>query len=169
MLSLVSSAILCQNISNLDNNHRFKNITIGMPINILNGKLQFIENKGDFTIYKSTDINLYSIFDVKMDLVCIISKENKVYAIEVSKRYKASEQPNKAITFSTTELDALESGLTNQYGKPTHYLKDSNSKYTRIGSQWQSHSYTANCFIDFYGTFEGYMIYFSLSQLSVDF
>jgi len=169
IMSLVSSVSFCQNIANLENNHRFKNVTIGMPISDLNRKLEFVRSTNGFDVYKSTDSNLYSVFNVKMDLVLIIVKASKVYAIEVSKTYKASEQPNKATIFTSKELEVLESGLTSQYGNATHKIDDNNSKYTRFGVQWQSQSYLANCYIDFYGTLVGYKVQFSLCKHEVDF
>lgn len=104
-----------------------------------------------------------------MDLVLIIAKSNRVYAIEASKTYKASEQPDKSTVFTTKELDVLESSLTSQYGKPTHGLSEENSQYTRVGTQWQSKSYISNSYIDFYGTFVGYKIQFSLCRHDIDF
>ncbi len=91
----------------------------------------------------------------------------KVHAIEAMKLVKATNE--NATVFDATELDIIQAGLTRLYGKPQYGLNENNAKYNRVGAQWISKSKEANCFIDFYGTFVGYKLQFSLCEHSEDF
>ena len=91
----------------------------------------------------------------------------KVVDIEVIKMVKATNE--HATVFDASELDVIQAGLTRLYGDPQYKLTENNSQYNRIGVQWISNSKEANCFIDFYGTFVGYKLQFSLCEHSEDF
>ena len=147
-----------QNIQQLEAKPSFKGITIGMPISEISNKLSFEKSSNGYSIYKVTDAYYYSIFNVTMNYVRVIGLNGKVHAIEVIKMVKATNE--HATVFDASELDVIQAGLTRLYGDP---------QYNRIGVQWISNSKEANCFIDFYGTFVGYKLQFSLCEHSEDF
>lgn len=159
--------VYAQNIQQLENKPSFKGITIGMPISELTGKLSFEKSTNGFSIYKVTDNNYYSVFNISMNYVRVIALNGKVHAIEAIKMVKATDE--KATVFDATELDVIQAGLTRLYGEPKYALNENNSQYNRIGVQWISQSKQANCFIDFYGTFVGYKLQFSLCEHREDF
>ena len=137
-----------QNIQQLEAKPSFKGITIGMPISEISNKLSFEKSSNGYSIYKVTDAYYYSIFNVTMNYVRVIGLNGKVHAIEVIKMVKATNE--HATVFDASELDVIQAG-------------------NRIGVQWISNSKEANCFIDFYGTFVGYKLQFSLCEHSEDF
>ena len=167
MLLASVCTIYAQNIQQLENKPSFKGITIGMPISELTGKLSFEKSTNGFSIYKVTDNNYYSVFNISMNYVRVIVLNGKVHAIEAIKMVKATTE--KATVFDATELDIIQAGLTRLYGEPKYALNENNSQYNRIGVQWISQSKQANCFIDFYGTFVGYKLQFSLCEHKEDF
>ncbi len=165
---LVTCLIIhAQNIQQLEAKPSFKGITIGMQISDISSKLSFEQSSNGYSIYKVTDSYYYSIFNVAMNYVRVIGLNGKVHAIEVMKMVKATN--DHATVFDATELDIIQAGLTRLYGEPKYALNENNSQYNRIGAQWISSSKEANCFIDFYGTFVGYKLQFSLCEHKEDF
>lgn len=165
---LMSGFIIhAQNIQQLESKPSFKGIIIGMQISEISDKLCFEQSSNGYSIYKVTDTNYYSIFNITMNYVRIIGLNGKVHAIEVMKLVKATN--DHATTFDATELDIIQAGLTRLYGEPKYNLNENNAKYNRIGVQWISKSKEVNCFIDFYGTFIGYKLQFSLCEHKEDF
>lgn len=167
MLLMSVCAIYAQNIQQLENKPSFKGITIGMPISELSKKLSFEKINNGYSIYKVTDNYYYSVFNISMNYVRVIALNGKVHAVEAIKMVKATDE--KATVFDATELNVIQAGLTRLYGEPKYALNENNSQYNRIGVQWLSQSKQANCFIDFYGTFVGYKLQFSLCEHSEDF
>lgn len=167
MLLVGVCTMYAQNIRQLEDKPSFKGITIGMPISEISGKLSFEKSSNGYSIYKVTDSYYYSVFNISMNYVRVIGLNGKVHAIEAIKMVKATN--DKATVFDATELDVIQAGLTRLYGEPKYALNDNNSQYNRIGVQWISKSKEANCFIDFYGTFVGYKLQFSLCEHSEDF
>lgn len=156
-----------QDIQQLEVKPSFKGITIGMPISEISRKLSFEKSSNGYSIYKVIDSYYYSVFNVTMNYVRVIGLNGKVHAIEAMKQVKATKE--HATVFDATELDIIQAGLTRLYGEPKYALNDNNSQYNRIGVQWISKSKQVNCFIDFYGTFVGYKLQFSLCEHSEDF
>lgn len=164
MYGIISNA---QSLQKLEENPSFKGITVGMPISEIANKLLFERNVNNYSIYKVSDTFYYSIFNVSMNYVRVIAKNNKVHAVEVIKVVKATTE--QATVFDSSELDIIQTGLTRLYGEPKYSLNNENSKYVRVGVQWVSGTKLANCFIDFYGTFVGYKLQFSLCEYEEDF
>lgn len=162
--------VYAQNIQNLENNPTFKGIKIGMSIhdNSLSGKLSYEKSINGYVIYKITDSYYYSVFNIKMNYVRIITKNHKVHAIEVIKMIKATDVGG-TVVFDATELEIIETQLAKLFGRPTCKLSENNSERLRTGMQWESTSKLANCFIDFYGTMVGYKLQFSMCEYSIDF
>lgn len=156
-----------QNIQQLEAKPSFKGITIGMPISEIFNKLSFEKSSNGYSIYRVTDTYYHSVFNVTMNYVRVIGLKGKVHAIEVMKLVKATNE--HATVFDASELDVIQAGLTRLYGEPQYNLTENNSQYNRIGVQWISKSKEVNCFIDFYGTFVGYKLQFSLCEHSEDF
>lgn len=159
--------VYAQNIQQLEANLSFKGITIGMSISEISDKLSFEKSSNGYSIYKVTDSYYHSVFNVTMNYVRVIGLNGKVHAIEAMKLIKATNA--HATVFDTTELDIIQAGLTRLYGNPQYGLNENNAKYNRIGVQWISKSKEVNCFIDFYGTFVGYKLQFSLCEHNEDF
>lgn len=169
LLLLRTTSICAQNIQKLEENPTFKGITIGVSIkdDAIASILDFAWISGEFSLYRVKDPKFFSVFNVKMNSVMVIAKENKVYAIEASKTVKATKA--KPTIFDPYELDVIQQGLTSQFGTPSSSLEENNAKYVRIGVQWEAKSKLANCFIDFYGTYVGYKLQFSICELNIDF
>lgn len=169
LLFLCTTSICAQNIQRLEENPTFKGITIGMSIkdDAIASKLDFARVSGEFSLYRVKEPKFFSVFNVRMNSVMVIAKDNKVYAIEATKIIKATDE--KAAIFDSSELDVIQRGLTAQYGTPSCSLEENNEKYVRTGVQWESKSKLVNCFIDFYGTFVGYKLQFSMCELNIDF
>lgn len=159
--------VYAQDIQQLEAKPSFKGITIGMPISEMSNKLTFEKSSNGYSIYNVTDTYYHSVFNVTMNYVRVISLNGKVHAIEVMKMVKATKE--HATVFDATELDIIQASLTRLYGEPQYRLTENNAQYNRIGVQWISKSKEANCFIDFYGTFVGYKLQFSLCEHSEDF
>ena len=156
-----------QNVQRLETNPSFKGISIGMSISSIAVELTYDRTVNGFTLYKTTSANYCSVFNVKMDFVVIVVKEGKVHAIEAIKIVKATE--NNPTIFNADDLDVIKSGLTLQYGEPTHGLREDTDQYNRFGYQWQANSKQVCCFMDFYGTLQGYKLQYSLSEFSLDY
>lgn len=169
LLLLCTTNLYAQNLQRLESNPTFKNVTIGMSIkdDNINGKINLEKVVGEYTLYKITDSKFYSVFNIKMDYVRVVAKNDKVYAIEAFKIVKATN--DRATIFDASELDMIQRGLTGLYGIPSCSLEENNTEYVRTGVQWESKSKLANCFIDFYGTFVGYKLQFSMCEHSLDF
>ncbi len=156
-----------QNIQHLEDAPSFKGITIGMPISDISNKLRFERDVNGYSIYKLTERSYYSVFNVQMNYVRIVGLNGKVHAIEAIKMVKATKE--HATVFDSKELDIIQAGLTRLYGNPQYNLGEEKPEYVRLGVQWISKTKQANCFIDFYGTFVGYKLQFSLSEHVEDF
>ena len=156
-----------QSVQRLETNPSFKEISIGMPINSIADKLVYERSVNGFTLYKITSANYCSVFNVRMDFVRVVAKDGKVHAIEAIKIVKATE--NNPTIFNADDLDVIKSGLTLQYGEPTHGLRKDTNEYNRFGYQWQAQSKQVCCFMDFYGTLQGYKLQYSLSEFSLDY
>ena len=156
-----------QSVQKLETNPSFKGISIGMPISSIVDELTYERTVNGFTLYKTTSANYCSIFNVRMDFVRIVAKAGKVYAIDAVRVVKATE--NSPTVFNAGDLDTIKSGLTSQYGEPTHGLREDTNQYNRFGYQWQADSKQVCCFMDFYGTFQGYKLQYSLSEFSLDY
>lgn len=160
-------SLYAQDIQQLEAKPSFKGITIGMSISEISNKLSFEKTSNGYSIYKVTDSYYHSIFNVSMNYVRVIGLNGKVHAIEAMKIVKATNE--HAIVFDATELDIIQAGLTRLYGEPKYGLSENNAQYNRLGIQWISKSKEANCFIDFYGTYVGYKLQFSLCEHNEDF
>lgn len=156
-----------QNVQRLETNPSFKGISIGMPISSIADELTYDRTINGFTLYKTMSSSYCSVFNVKMDYVRVVAKDGKVYAVEAIRIVKAT-QSNPTI-FNADDLDVLKAGLTSQYGEPTHGLREDTNEYNRYGYQWQANSKQVCCFMDFYGTFQGYKLQYSLSEFSLDY
>lgn len=156
-----------QNIQQLEANPSFKGIRIGMPVSEISDKLKFERETNGYDVYKVADVSYYSVFNIAMDYVRVIGLDGKVHAIEAMKMVKATKE--HAAIFDATELDIIQAGLTRLYGEPQYGLTENNSQFNRLGVQWISKTKQANCFIDFYGTFVGYKLQFSLCEHIEDF
>lgn len=166
-LYFISISTQAQNIQQLEDKPSFKGIRIGMPISEISDKLSFERETNGYDVYRVTDKFYYSVFGVAMNYVRVVELDEKVHAIEAMKIVKATEE--HATIFDATELDIIQAGLSRLYGEPKYALTESNSQFNRIGAQWISKTKQANCFIDFYGTFVGYKLQFSLCEHIEDF
>ena len=124
-----------QSVQRLETNPSFKEISIGMPINSIADKLVYERSVNGFTLYKITSANYCSVFNVRMDFVRVVAKDGKVHAIEAIKIVKATE--NNPTIFNADDLDVIKSGLTLQYGEPTHGLRKDTNEYNRI--KWRTY------------------------------
>ena len=156
-----------QSVQRLETNPSFKGISIGMPIHSIADKLTYERSVNGFTLYKITSANYCSVFNVRMDFVRVVAKKGKVHAIDAVRMVKATE--SSPTVFNADDLDVIKAGLISQYGEPTHGLREDTNQYNRFGYQWQANSKQVCCFMDFYGTFQGYKLQYSLSEFSLDY
>ena len=156
-----------QSVQRLETNPSFKGISIGMPIHSIADKLTYERSVNGFTLYKITSANYCSVFNVRMDFVRVVAKDGKVHAIDAVRIVKATE--SSPTVFNADDLDVIKAGLISQYGEPTHGLREDTNQYNRFGYQWQAQSKQVCCFMDFYGTFQGYKLQYSLSEFSLDY
>ena len=156
-----------QSVQKLETNPSFKGISIGMPISLIVDELTYERIVNGFTLYRTTAANYCSVFNVRMNFVRVVAKEGKVYAVEVVRIVKATE--SSPTVFNANDLDVIKAGLISQYGEPTHGLREDTNQYNRFGYQWQAQSKQVCCFMDFYGTFQGYKLQYSLSEFSLDY
>lgn len=166
MIIFYGIAGYAQDIQNLEDNPAFKGITIGMPVSEISDKILFEKEVNGYSVYKVTDTYYYSVFNVRMNYVRVVASNGKIHAIEAMKIVKAEKQ---GTIFDAKELDVIQAGLTRLYGEPKYGLNENNSKFVRVGVQWVAQTKLANCFIDFYGTFVGYKLQFSLCEYKEDF
>ena len=168
LLAVMVYITICyaQSLQKLEENPSFKGITIGMPISETSNKLLFEKKVNGYSVYKVTDTYYYSVFNVRMNYVRVVALNGKVHALEAMKIVKAEKQ---GTIFDAKELDVIQAGLTRLYGEPKYGLNENNSKFVRVGVQWVAQTKLANCFIDFYGTFVGYKLQFSLCEYKEDF
>ena len=66
------------------------------------------------------------------------------------------------------ELLIIESGLKEIYGSPTHQLNEKGDVVC-MGKQWNSKTKQASTYINYYGAFQGYDLFFILSERHIDF
>lgn len=167
LLLLFGIMSFAQGLQELERNPSFKGITIGMSISEISNKLRYEKTVNGYSIYKVIDTNYYSVFNVRLNYVRVVALSGIVHAIEAMKIVKATKE--QATVFDPAELDIIQAGLTRLYGEPKYALNEENSKFVRLGAQWISKTKLANCFIDFYGTFVGYKLQFSLCEHKEDF
>ena len=159
--------ICAQSVRKLETNPSFKGISIGMPISSIANKLTYERSVNGFTLYKTTNSYYCSVFNIKMDYVRVAVKDGKVHTVEAIRMVKDTE--DTPTIFNADELEIIKAGLTSQYGEPTHGLREDTNQYNRFGYQWQAQSKQVCCFMDFYGTFQGYKLQYSLSEFSLDY
>jgi hypothetical protein len=153
--------VYSQNIQRLESEPTFKGITIGMPIHSIANKLSFNSVVNGDTMYDLTDSQYYSVFGISMNHARIVVRNGKVYMILIVKTVQGSES-NPTI-FDASELQTIERGLIERFGRPTQPLYKQGEVYT-TGSQWNSKTKAVGVYMDFYGTFNGYMLVFSMGE-----
>ena len=153
--------VYSQNIQRLESEHTFKGITIGMPIHSIANKLSFNSVVNGDTMYDLTDSQYYSVFGISMNHARIVVRNGKVYMILIVKTVQGSES-NPTI-FDASELQTIERGLIERFGRPTQPIYKQGEVYT-TGSQWNSKTKAVGVYMDFYGTFNGYMLVFSMGE-----
>ena len=154
-------AVYSQNIQRLESEPTFKGITIGMPIHSIANKLSFNSVVNGDTMYDLTDSQYYSVFGISMNHARIVVRNGKVYMILIVKTVQGSES-NPTI-FDASELQTIERGLIERFGRPTQPIYKQGEVYT-TGSQWNSKTKAVGVYMDFYGTFNGYMLVFSMGE-----
>jgi len=153
--------VYSQNIQRLENEPTFKGITIGMPIHSIANKLSFNSVVNGDTMYDLTDSQYYSVFGVSMNHARVVVRNGKVYMVLLVKTVQGSES-NPTI-FDASELQIIENGLKGRFGNPTQGIYKKGESFT-TGSQWNSKTKAAGVYIEFYGTFLGYMLVFSMGE-----
>lgn len=154
-------AVYSQNLQRLESEPTFKGITIGMPIQSIANKLSFNSVVNGDTMYDLTDSQYYSVFGVSMNHARVVVRNGKVYMVLLVKTVPGSES-NPTI-FDASELQIIENGLRGRFGKPTQPIYKKGEVYT-TGSQWNSKTKAVGTYIEFYGTFNGYMLVFSMGE-----
>ena len=112
-------------------------------------------------MYDLTDSQYYSVFGISMNHARIVVRNGKVYMILIVKTVQGSES-NPTI-FDASELRTIERGLIERFGRPTQPIYKQGEVYT-TGSQWNSKTKAVGVYMDFYGTFNGYMLVFSMGE-----
>jgi len=153
--------VYSQNIQRLESEPTFKGITIGMPIHSIANKLSFNSVVNGDTMYDLTDSQYYSVFGVSMNHARVVVRNGKVYMVLLVKTVQGSET-NPTI-FDASELQVIENGLKERFGNPTQGIYKKGESFT-TGSQWNSKTKAAGVYIEFYGTFHGYMLVFSMGE-----
>ena len=161
LLILGVVTVYSQNIQRLESEPTFKGITIGMPIHSIANKLSFNSVVNGDTMYDLTDSQYYSVFGISMNHARIVVRNGKVYMILIVKTVQGSES-NPTI-FDASELQTIERGLIERFGRPTQPIYKQGEVYT-TGSQWNSKTKAVGVYMDFYGTFNGYMLVFSMGE-----
>lgn len=161
LLSIGAIAVYSQNIQRLENEPTFKGITIGMPIHSIANKLSFNSVVNGDTMYDLTDSQYYSVFGISMNHARVVVRNGKVYMIILVKTVQGSET-NPTI-FDASELQIIENGLKGRFGNPTQGIYKKGESFT-TGSQWNSKTKAAAVYMEFYGTFTGYMLVFSIGE-----
>ena len=153
--------VYSQNIQRLESEPTFKGITIGMPIHSIANKLSFNSVVNGDTMYDLTDSQYYSVFGVSMNHARVVVRNGKVYMILLVKTVQGSES-NPTI-FDASELQTIERGLIERFGRPTQPIYKKGEVYT-TGTQWNSKTKAVGVYMEFYGTFQGYMLVFSMGE-----
>ena len=153
--------VYSQNIQRLESEPTFKGITIGMPIHSIANKLSFNSVVNGDTMYDLTDSQYYSVFGVSMNHARVVVRNGKVYMILLVKIVQGSES-NPTI-FDASELQTIERGLIERFGRPTQPIYKKGEVYT-TGTQWNSKTKAVGVYMEFYGTFQGYMLVFSMGE-----
>ena len=161
LLILGVVTVYSQNIERLESEPTFKGITIGMPINSIANKLSFNSVVNGNTMYNLTDSQYYSVFGVSMNQARVVVRNGKVYMILLVKTVQGSE--SNPTVFDASELQIIENGLKGRFGNPTQGIYKTGEVYT-TGSQWNSKTKAVGVYMDFYGTFNGYMLVFSMGE-----
>lgn len=163
MLFLIIGTITVysQNIQRLESEPTFKGITIGMPIHSIANKLSFDSVVNGDTMYNLTDSQYYSVFGISMNHARVVVRNQKVYMILLVKTVQGSET-NPTI-FDASELQIIENGLRERFGEPTQGIYKKGEVFT-TGSQWNSKTKMVGAYMEFYGTFNGYMLVFCMGE-----
>ena len=161
LLILGVVTVYSQNIERLESEPTFKGITIGMPINSIANKLSFDSVVNGTAVYNLKDSQYYSVFGISMNHAQVVVKNGKVYMILIVKTVQGSES-NPTI-FDASELQTIERGLIERFGRPTQPIYKKGEVYT-TGSQWNSKTKAVGVYMDFYGTFNGYMLVFTMGE-----
>ena len=164
LITFFSIICLCdvsaQSLDDLESNPSFKGIDIGMPITAILGKVKYVNQVDAQTIYTIDDPSYNSVFGIGVDYVNVAVQGGRIYAIIAVK-----EVLNSSVVFNTSELDAIEAGLTRHYGKPTNFVGDGK----HFGVQWISRTKRVDNIMTFFGTGVGYRILFAISENKEDY
>lgn len=153
--------VYSQNIQRLESEPTFKGITIGMPIESIANKLSFDSVVNGDIKYNLIDSQYYSVFGISMNHAQIVVRNGKVYMILLVKTVQGSE--SKPTVFDASELQIIENGLKGRFGNPTRGIYKKGEVFT-TGSQWNSKTKMVGTYMDFYGTFHGYMLVFTMGE-----
>jgi hypothetical protein len=153
--------VYSQNIQRLESEPTFKGITIGMPIHSIANKLSFNSVVNGDTMYDLTDSQYYSVFGISMNHARVVVRNGKVYMILLVKTVQGSE--SNPTVFDASELQIIENGLKGRFGNPTQGIYKKGESFI-TGSQWNSKTKAAAVYMDFYGTFNGYMLVFVMGE-----
>ena len=153
--------VYSQNIQRLESEPTFKGITIGMPIQSIANKLSFDSVVNGDTMYNLTDSQYYSVFGISVNHARVVVRNGKVYMILLVKTVQGSE--SDPTIFDASELQIIENGLKERFGTPTRGIYKKGEVFT-TGSQWNSKTKMVGVYMDFYGTFQGYMLVFSMGE-----
>lgn len=161
LLFIGAIIVYSQNIQRLESEPTFKGITIGMPIQSIANKLSFDSVVNGDTMYNLTDSQYYSVFGISVNHARVVVRNGKVYMILLVKTVQGSE--SDPTIFDASELQTIENGLKERFGNPTRGIYKKGEVFT-TGSQWNSKTKMVGVYMDFYGTFQGYMLVFSMGE-----
>lgn len=153
--------VYSQNLQRLESDPTFKGITIGMPIDLIANKLSFDSVVNGDTKYNLTDSQYYTVFGISMNHAQVVVRNGKVYMILLVKSVQGSE--SNPTVFDASELQIIENGLKGRFGNPTRGIYKTGEVVT-TGSQWNSKTKIVGAYMEFYGTFNGYMLVFLMGE-----
>lgn len=151
MVSCVALFTCAQSLNDLERDPSFKGITIGAPISKYSDILYFSHVSNGKNVYRVSQSNYLSIFNVRMQDMIVVERGGKVYAIQLSKTYPSD--GSGASVFNANELLSWYSNLRSRYGNNSFSLDDMSGTPSVCGMRWKAPSVVLDIVYLFYGTF----------------
>lgn len=140
-----------QSLYDLERDPSFKGITIGAPISKYSDILTFSHTSQAGNVYRVSQNNYLSIFNIRMQEMLVVERNGKVYTIFLKKTYPSD--GSGANVFNPNELLSLYSNLRSKYGNNSFSLDDMSRTPSVSGMRWQASSVVLDIVYLFYGTF----------------
>ena len=147
-----------QSIQALDDKYGFKTIKLDDPTSKFSNQLVLIKSFPDNTSvykYSPTDVNLYSVFDTKMDEIRLVfeNSSNKLIGIILLKSFPASNSNHYQDALD--EASTLRDNFVALFGKGTSKISSDDANGDQLGIAWIGNKTALSVVTTYHGLSKG--------------